>query len=281
MAKGWISLHRQIWDSWVWKEKPFSKGQAWVDLLLMANHEDKKTLIGNDLILVKRGSHITSQLKLMERWGWGKEKVRNFLKLLESDDMISVTTTSRYTLITVTNYETYQNQTSANIEVSSNTEECQTANRLQTDREQTADRPQTDRRPTTNNNDNNYNNYNNTTSTTREADPALRFMDEISAYYSQLTGRVPSPKDEVAITQIAKITQDYEFVKDIMKDIADRYKPMREGDTIKTFTYFVPGIQDRLYAEKEKKEVKPIEHLGREVERAPKFDRSKFFYNGG
>lgn len=21
MAKGWVSIHRQIWDSWVWKDR--------------------------------------------------------------------------------------------------------------------------------------------------------------------------------------------------------------------------------------------------------------------
>ena len=79
MTKGWISVHRQIWNSWVWDDKPFSKGQAWIDLLLMANHEDRKVLIGNQLIIVKRGSFITSIRKLCDRWGWSNTKVRSFL----------------------------------------------------------------------------------------------------------------------------------------------------------------------------------------------------------
>lgn len=160
MAKGWISLHRQIWHSAVWEDKPFSKGQAWIDLILLANHEDRKALIDNNFVPVQRGSHITSQQKLMKRWGWGKEKVRNFLKLLESDNMITVRTTTRYTLISITNYEVYQNQTDTNPVIPTEKEKEQTNGRPKSDRSQTDGRPNTDRTPTTNNNVNNENNVN-------------------------------------------------------------------------------------------------------------------------
>ena len=43
MAEGWIKLHRSIQDSWLWKKYPFSEGQAWIDLLMLANYEDEKT----------------------------------------------------------------------------------------------------------------------------------------------------------------------------------------------------------------------------------------------
>ena len=108
MSKGWISLHRQIWDNWVWKDKPFSKGQAWIDLLLMANYEDKKVLIGNQLITVKRGSFVTSVRKLCDRWGWSNTKVRAFLSLLEQDGMLIVKSDAKKTTITIVNYSDYQ-----------------------------------------------------------------------------------------------------------------------------------------------------------------------------
>lgn len=143
MECGWISIHRKIKDNWIWEEKPFSKGQAWIDLLLMANHADRKILLGNELIEVKRGSFITSEKKLMESWGWGKEKVRRFLKLLEADGMIEKKTDRKKTTINIVNYSVFQ--------------VLQTTNRPQTDYQQTDSRPPAD----TNNNDNNYNNDNN------------------------------------------------------------------------------------------------------------------------
>lgn len=86
--QGWISLHRRIVDHWIWQEKPFDKRSAWIDLLIIANHQENKFLLGNELIEVQRGSFVTSELKLMERWGWSKTKLRNFIKLLEEDGMI-------------------------------------------------------------------------------------------------------------------------------------------------------------------------------------------------
>jgi hypothetical protein len=46
MAEGFIKLHRSIKDCWLWKDdEPFSKRDAWIDLLLLANYTDKKILL--------------------------------------------------------------------------------------------------------------------------------------------------------------------------------------------------------------------------------------------
>ena len=108
MDKGWIKLHRNIQDHWLWQEKPFDKRSAWIDLLLMANHKDNKFLLGSELIEVKRGSFITSEYKLMDKWGWSKTKVRNFLKLLEDDKMITKVSDRKKTTLTIVNYNDYQ-----------------------------------------------------------------------------------------------------------------------------------------------------------------------------
>ena len=109
---GWISIHRKLQNHWVWEEKPFSKGQAWIDLLMLANHEDSKFLLGNQLVEAKRGEVITSELKLMARWGWSNTKVRSFLSLLEKDSMIIKKTDSKKSAITLTNYCVWQDNKS-------------------------------------------------------------------------------------------------------------------------------------------------------------------------
>lgn len=86
---GWIKLHRQIQDHWLYQEnRKFSKYEAWLDLLMMVNHEDKKAVIGNEVIEVKRGQRITSVRKLCDKWGWSNTKVKQFLSLLQNDRMI-------------------------------------------------------------------------------------------------------------------------------------------------------------------------------------------------
>ena len=86
MAEGWIKLYRKIREHAFFQEKrTFSRFEAWVDLILQANHKDARVLLGNELIEVQRGSFITSEVKLMERWKWSKSKVRAFLTLLQDD----------------------------------------------------------------------------------------------------------------------------------------------------------------------------------------------------
>lgn len=108
MAKGWISIHRQIWENWTWKDKPFSKGQAWIDILLMVNYEKDKVYFRDSIYDVERGQKITSELKLSDRWGWSRTKVRRFLNDLEMEQMLLVKRDNRKTVLEVVNYSKYQ-----------------------------------------------------------------------------------------------------------------------------------------------------------------------------
>jgi len=106
--EGYIKLYRSVWHNSVWQEKPFSLGQAWIDLLLAANHEDKKILFDGNLIDVKRGSTVTSIRKLCDRWGWSNTKVVKFLTLLKNENMIAFFSDKKKTAITIVNYSLYQ-----------------------------------------------------------------------------------------------------------------------------------------------------------------------------
>ena len=106
--KGWIKVFRQLRDCWVWKTKPFSKGQAWIDLLLKANHKDTKILFNGNLTTIKRGQILTSIRKLVDEWGWSKNTVTKFLNLLEDDGMLTRESDNHRTLITIENYSVFQ-----------------------------------------------------------------------------------------------------------------------------------------------------------------------------
>lgn len=145
---GWISIHRKIQQSDIWLDKePFDKRSAWIDLIIMANHEDRQVLFDGKFIEVKRGEKITSLRKLSEKWKWSRNKVKRFLKLLESGSMIELKIDHQKTTYKIVNYNIYQNE-----DLSKRTTE-----RPQKDHERTTGGPQTD----TNNNVNNVNNVNN------------------------------------------------------------------------------------------------------------------------
>lgn len=107
---GWIKLHRSIRSNWIWNEKPFSRGQAFLDLLLMVNHEDNKIMFNGSLTEIKRGSGITSLRKLSEKWGWSKNKVKYFLDQLKIDKMLDYKTDTKKTLVSIENYSLYQSR---------------------------------------------------------------------------------------------------------------------------------------------------------------------------
>lgn len=144
MTYGWISIHRKIQQSDIWLDKePFDKRSAWIDLIMMANHEDRQVLFDGKFIEVKRGEKITSLRMLSEKWKWSRNKVKRFLKLLESGSMIELKIDHQKTTYNIVNYNVYQNE--------------DLSKRPQKDHRRTTDGPQTD----TNNNVNNINNVNN------------------------------------------------------------------------------------------------------------------------
>jgi uncharacterized phage protein (TIGR02220 family) len=111
MAKGnWFKTHRELENHWLWQKKPFSQGQAWIDLIMKANHQDRKIPVDGEFVTIKRGQLLTSIRILGERWGWSRTKVVRFLFCLESDLMLIKKSDTKKTLITIINYSVYQDK---------------------------------------------------------------------------------------------------------------------------------------------------------------------------
>ena len=102
---GYIKFYRSILDNPIWTSEPFTKGQAWADLLLLVNHEDG---IGRKGDLIPRGSMATSYATLAIRWRWSVSKVRRFLGTLSDTQMISLSGTRSGTLLSIVKYDNFQ-----------------------------------------------------------------------------------------------------------------------------------------------------------------------------
>ena len=114
MQQGWIKLHRSSLEHWIHDDRPFCRFGAWVDMLLMANHELKKFPGKVGIVAVEKGQLLTSLRSLSARWGWSKDKVTYFLNLLESDEMITRNIDANGTLVTIVNYSVYQDTLDTN-----------------------------------------------------------------------------------------------------------------------------------------------------------------------
>ena len=110
--RGWIKLHRKILSNPLWQSTDkFDKRSAWIDLLLLANHEDREILFQekDGYQKVKRGQVLTSIVHMAERWKWDRKTVRRYLDTLEKAGMVTQKRTKHGTTITIENYGVYQN----------------------------------------------------------------------------------------------------------------------------------------------------------------------------
>lgn len=105
---GDIRINRRLFNSDLWQHKPFSRGQAWVDLIGLANWKDNMVIIRDDNFHLKRGQLVGSYRFLGKRWGWGAKRVSNLCQTLKRQQRITLSTQHQTTIITVCKYDSYQ-----------------------------------------------------------------------------------------------------------------------------------------------------------------------------
>lgn len=109
MNNGWAKIHRSIEDNPLYFSEPFTKAQAWIDLFTFANHAEGIVSIRGNIVQLKRGQIGWSEITMTKRWKWSRNKVRRFLKYLETEQQIEQ---QKYlhitTIITIVNYDKYQ-----------------------------------------------------------------------------------------------------------------------------------------------------------------------------
>lgn len=113
---GFIKLWRKIVNNSFWTADRFSRGQAWVDLLILANYEPKTARMRGINVRMRRGQLALSKVSLAKRWGWNERTVSRFLSELESEGMIQTKSGNITTIISICNYNQYQDRTDQSTE---------------------------------------------------------------------------------------------------------------------------------------------------------------------
>ena len=137
MKEGWIKLYRSSFENKLYFEEPFTRYQAWIDLLLLANHKDGYFMKRGTLVKVPRGTVGYSMKELAKRWKWSINKVSRYIEILESETVNQVKSQKNNvtTLISIVNYDRYQsnefanelpngNQANSQTETNKNAKEC-------------------------------------------------------------------------------------------------------------------------------------------------------------
>lgn len=105
---GWIKLHRKIFENGFYFSEPFTRSQAWIDMLLLANYNDGFFYKRGIRVNVLKGQIGWDIETLAKRWRWSRGKVERLLIALEKEHQIVRQKTNVTTIISIVNYEFYQ-----------------------------------------------------------------------------------------------------------------------------------------------------------------------------
>jgi hypothetical protein len=136
MAEGWIKLHRQLMDNAMYFSEPFTRCQAWIDLLLLANNKDSFFFKRGIRVDVKRGQVGYDIESLGKRWKWSRGKVERFISMLENDSQVVRQKNNITTLISICKYNIYQSSDKANDNPNSKADGQQTIKQTDTNKKE-------------------------------------------------------------------------------------------------------------------------------------------------
>ncbi|WP_024748161.1 conserved phage C-terminal domain-containing protein [Levilactobacillus namurensis] len=112
--QGWIKLYRKIQSSFVWTNSDQLK--LWLLILMKANHSQNKFLFNGQEIVLNSGQLVTGRAALTLEMNQGVQSgqqvnstsVWRWLKKFESEQMLDIKSTSKYSVVTVLNWGEYQ-----------------------------------------------------------------------------------------------------------------------------------------------------------------------------
>lgn len=237
--KGYIKLNRNILDNSIWLCEPFTKGQAWVDLLLLTNHRENLILLKNGLIMnINRGECGYSKKALADRWKWSRNKVTRYLNYLEKQEMIQQKNTQNHTIIKVFNYEKWQGEltnetTNGTTNGTTNDTTNKTINETtnNTTNELTNEQ-QTIQQTDINNNDKNDKNNNKniySENFSKKIDPYFNnpIIEKFKAEYQKAFRVQRCYLDNIQIHKILEISADYPEFVEKMPEIISKFRKIK------------------------------------------------------
>lgn len=107
---GWYRMHRGWQDDPLFAGDIFSRRDAWEWIIARAAWEPHARWFKGHKIQLDRGEVATSERELCEAWKWERQRVRTFLRQLETDEKLTRETTQGITKLSVCNYIKYQTE---------------------------------------------------------------------------------------------------------------------------------------------------------------------------
>jgi len=108
MTEGWVKLYRQsIEHEWLKNHKLWA---FWSYCLLKASHKEYTAMIGFQRVEIKSGQFIFGRSKTSEELNMSEQNIRTCIGKLKSAGNITIKSTNKYSIVTLTNWEKFQGE---------------------------------------------------------------------------------------------------------------------------------------------------------------------------
>jgi hypothetical protein len=107
MENGWIKLHRKFLECGFFNNPDLA--HFWVWCILKATHQEFKASIGYQIVILQPGQFIYGRKVASIETGLSEQTLRTCIKHLENIENLTIKSTNKYSIITITNWDTYQN----------------------------------------------------------------------------------------------------------------------------------------------------------------------------
>lgn len=107
MYRGWVKIHRQLWDNPVVTQDPEYLA-VWIYLLTNATHKTYPVMFNGKKIFLEPGQLVTGRKKIAKTTKVNQSKVNRILKMLKIEQQIEQQATRHGSLITILNWHKYQ-----------------------------------------------------------------------------------------------------------------------------------------------------------------------------
>nr|DAU79192.1 MAG TPA: replisome organizer [Caudoviricetes sp.] len=114
MNTGYIKLYRKVTNSFVWTNANMFK--LWSLCLMKASHKESRFIFNGQEIAVSSGQFVTGRAVIEKEFNEGVPRDQQivgrtlwrWLKKFENEQMLSISSTPKYSVITINNWDDYQ-----------------------------------------------------------------------------------------------------------------------------------------------------------------------------
>ncbi|EKI7561979.1 DnaD domain protein [Enterococcus faecalis] len=114
MNTGYIKLYRKVTNSFVWTNANMFK--LWSLCLMKASHKESRFIFNGQEIAVSSGQFVTGRAVIEKEFNEGVSRDQQivgrtlwrWLKKFENEQMLSISSTPKYSVITINNWDDYQ-----------------------------------------------------------------------------------------------------------------------------------------------------------------------------